>query len=138
MTVDFSSDGRLFSTGGKDNIVRVYDEETKKITTQLKCLEWQKVGHSNRIFCVKFKPADNNILVSGGWDQNVNILVQQVNIWDLRTNLVETTLNGPKISGEAIDIRDDQILTGANRSYDQLQIWSLKQGKVEYTYNWDG
>jgi len=25
MTIDFSSDGRLFSTGGKDNIVRVYD-----------------------------------------------------------------------------------------------------------------
>jgi len=32
MAIDYSSDGRIFSTAGNDNIVRVYDEETKKVT----------------------------------------------------------------------------------------------------------
>ena len=30
-------------------------------------------GHSNRIFCVKFDPSENNRIVSGGWDNTVQI-----------------------------------------------------------------
>lgn len=47
-------------------------------------------------------------------------------------------MNGPKISGESIDIQGDYILTGANRSTDQLQLWSLKEEKILLTFKWDG
>ena len=39
----------------------------------------------------------------------------QINIWDLRTESVVTSIYGPKISGDSIDLRDNLLLTGANR-----------------------
>ena len=33
---------------------------------------WNNLGHSNRIFSVKY--VDENTIVSGGWDSNVNLL----------------------------------------------------------------
>ena len=39
----------------------------------------------------------------------------QVNIWDIRTGDVVNTIFGPKIAGDAIDIKDNFILTAANR-----------------------
>lgn len=75
LSVDYKADGLMFATGGKDNVVRLYDEKTKKIVNELKSVEWNKVGHNNRIFCVKFAKNDPNMLFSGGWDQNVTIIL---------------------------------------------------------------
>ena len=71
MTLDYAPDGKSFCTGGKDNIIRIYDEETKKISHELKGIKWHTHGHSNRIFSVKYSPDDPHIIASGGWDQNV-------------------------------------------------------------------
>lgn len=75
MAVDYAYTGKAFATAGKDNMVRVYDEETKAVTHKLTGVKWQSHGHNNRIFSLKFKPDDANILVSGGWDSNVKIMV---------------------------------------------------------------
>ena len=98
MTVDYAKDGRQFATGGKDNIVRVYDESTKKVISELKSVKWFSPGHNNRLFCVKWNLNDSNILLSGGWDQNINV-------WDVREGQPVSTLQGPKISGDSIDIQ---------------------------------
>jgi hypothetical protein len=50
----------------------------------------------------------------------------QVNIWDLRVGEITSTLVGPRIAGDAIDFREDLILTGASRINDQLQIWDYR------------
>lgn len=71
MAVDYAPNGKNFATAGKDNIIRIYDEETKAIAHQLTGIKWHTHGHNNRIFSVKFKPDDPNVLASGGWDQNV-------------------------------------------------------------------
>jgi len=55
---------------GRDCHVRVYDETTKSLAANLK-ERGDLPGHSNRIFCVKFNPLDNNMIVSGGWDNTV-------------------------------------------------------------------
>jgi hypothetical protein len=47
------------------------------------------------------------------------------------------TLFGPKIAGDSIDIRDNLILTGANRGNDQLELWDWKAGKVVTKFRWD-
>ena len=73
MCLDSNPNGTAFASAGKDNIIRVYEEETKKMTHSLSAIKWHKQGHNNRIFSVKFKKDDQNVLVSGGWDQNVRM-----------------------------------------------------------------
>jgi COMPASS component SWD3 len=58
-TIDFCEDASSFATGGRDTMVRTYDETTRQETMLFE-------GHSNRVFAVKFK--DPNVLMSGGWD----------------------------------------------------------------------
>lgn len=52
-------------------------------------------------------------MVSGGWDQNICI-------WDLRDHKTASTIYGPRIAGDSIDIFHEQMLTGSNRGKDQL------------------
>ena len=71
MGIDYAPDGLTFGTVGKDNIGRIYDEEAKKIKTELKGVEWHKAGHNNRLFSIKWKNNDVNLVATAGWDQNV-------------------------------------------------------------------
>ena len=81
---DFNSKGTQFATAGKDKAVlfcakeqvRIYDETTKKLVAEMSGVSGQP-GHSNRVFSVKYDKDDDNILVSGGWDNTIQI-------WDLR------------------------------------------------------
>lgn len=64
-------------------------------------------------------------------------LLIKVNIWDLRVGEVTQTLVGPRITGDAIDFREDLILTGSNRVVDQLQLWDYRTKQILHTFNWD-
>ena len=70
--LDFNSTGTLLAVGGRDCHVRIYDETTKSLALTMK-ERGDLPGHSNRIFCVKFNPIDTNILLSGGWDNTVQV-----------------------------------------------------------------
>ncbi len=48
---------------------------------------WKDVGHSNRVFACKFVPEDQNLLITGGWDQNILI-------WDVREGKSVRTIVG--------------------------------------------
>ena len=80
-------------------------------------------GHNNRLFSVKIVPYDRNIIISGGWDQNIVL-------WDVRTKGTIGCILGPKICGDAIDIREGIVLTGANRMSEQLQLWDMGSQKL--------
>ena len=69
-TIDFSPDGLLLATAGKDRQIRIFDETTKSMAFSMRGAG-ELNGHSNRIFCVRFNQADPNMLVSGGWDRTV-------------------------------------------------------------------
>ena len=54
------------------------------------------------------------------------VLHIKVNIWDIRTESVVSSIFGAKIAGDSLDIRDNMVLTGANRGKDQLQLWDWR------------
>ena len=58
-------------------IVMVYDESTRGLVCALEGGGSGEPGHSNRVFSVKFVTDDNNLIISGGWDNNIKI-------WDIR------------------------------------------------------
>ena len=56
--------------------VRLYDEATKTLQSTLSGgLGYQRVGHSNRVFSLKFCSQDDHMLLSAGWDNTVQVLV---------------------------------------------------------------
>jgi hypothetical protein len=63
---------------------------------------------------VKYNPYHKNLILSGSWDNTVAIN-------DTRTQKTVSTILGPMISGEAIDVAHEHILlTGSYRSEEAL------------------
>jgi len=55
--------------------VRMYDEATKTLQSTLSGgLGYQRVGHSNRVFSLKFCTENEHMLLSAGWDNTVQVL----------------------------------------------------------------
>ena len=123
LTADYKQDGMKFLTAGEDCKIRVYDEQTRQLTETLEGGGGGLPGHVNRIFCAKFVSEDPNLIVSGGWDQNIKI-------WDLRTSQCVRGIVGPMIAGDTIDVHDGFILTGQYKQHNQLQLWYVGSGEL--------
>ena len=113
LTCDYKPDGLEFLTGGSDNYVRLYDEQTRQEKLCLINGANGEPGHSLRVFCAKFSKENDNVIISGGWDKNIKM-------WDTRTGAIERNICGPFICGDAIDIHDGYILTGSYQDNSQL------------------
>ena len=100
-------------TAGKDMHLRIYDEETQKLRTSMHSNGYMAPGHSNRVYCVKYHPQDERLLLSGGWDNTVQI-------YDVRAGVPAFSLFGASLSGESLDIHGDTLITGSYRGKDAL------------------
>lgn len=128
--VDYNPEGTMFATAGKDRSVRVYDEATKSLIQQMSGGTANvTAGHSNRVFSLKFVPDDENLLISGGWDNTVQI-------WDLRAGHSVRSIFGPHVAGDAVDIVDGVVLTGSWRPENPLQTWDLGTGELIEDIEW--
>lgn len=131
-TMDFTQDGTLLAVAGRDRHVRVYDETTKSLAFTMK-EKGKLIGHGNRIFCVKFNKGDQNVLVSGGWDNNVFV-------YDMRFRGPVHALYGPHICGDSIDFKTDgyTMICGSYRGEDALEVYDLRMMKRSRLIPWEG
>jgi len=131
-TLDFTKDGTLLATAGRDRQVRIYDETTKSLAFIMR-EKGKLTGHGNRIFCVKFNRGDNNILVSGGWDNNLFV-------YDMRYRGPVHAIYGPHICGDSIDFKSDgyTMVTGSYRGEDALEVYDLRMMKRTRVIGWEG
>lgn len=86
-------------------------------------------GHSNRIFAAKYVPDDENLIISGGWDNTVQI-------WDIRTGYSVRSFYGPHICGDSLDIVGNEVLTGSWRPDKQLEVWDFGTGNKIQDIPW--
>ncbi|CAI2369344.1 unnamed protein product [Moneuplotes crassus] len=126
---DYSHYKDIFATAGGDFRIRIYDYNTQEVLQSFSGASDDVLGHSNRIFSLKFHPNDSNILVSGGWD---NLIF----IWDLRKEKPVSHILGPNISGEAVDICGDHILAGSYNNETNLYLMSLSEHKITKEIEW--
>eukprot|EP00002_Diphylleia_rotans_P003676 TRINITY_DN12561_c0_g1_i1.p1 TRINITY_DN12561_c0_g1~~TRINITY_DN12561_c0_g1_i1.p1 ORF type:complete len:289 (-),score=47.45 TRINITY_DN12561_c0_g1_i1:326-1192(-) len=128
--LDYNPDATRFATGGKDYRIRVYDESTKQLcSTMTGGHNESTVGHANRIFSLKYHPRGDNMILSGGWDDTLQI-------WDVRVGQAVRSIYGPHICGDAIDMEGNEILTGSWRLENQIQLWDYGTGKLIKEIPW--
>jgi hypothetical protein len=128
MCMDFNNDGTIFAVGGNDKVVKLYDDNTKCLIRKLKSMDFKYPGHSNRIFAVKFHQENDNILISGGWDNTLQV-------YDIREKNIVASIYGPHICGDSIDIKGNKILSSSWASSNQIQIFDLRSYKQKYCFD---
>ena len=126
--LDFRKDGGLLAAGGRDCTIKLYDENTKALIASLKDQGSVNVGHTNRIFALKFTD-DPNLLVSAGWDNAIFF-------WDLRDCRSIGFCIGPHVCSNSMDIRGNILLTGSYSNKDVLQLWSISERKLLDNIPW--
>lgn len=117
--LDARADGEQYATAGKDKAVRLHDDGTGAVVVTCRPGGYETIGHSNRIFGVKYHPNDPTRLVSGGWDNTVIF-------WDARTGASTASVFGPHVCGDSVDLYDNLLLTGSWRPEKQLQLWDIR------------
>ena len=129
-SLDYNEEGSQFVTAGKDTSVRVYDEATK---TPLVCMKGGMTfsvlatpGHSNRIFSCKFVPGEENLIISGGWDNTVQV-------WDVRAGHAVRSFYGPHICGDALDMVGNEVSASLKIAYTIVSVMLISVTTVLIT-----
>mmetsp|Transcript_1719 Transcript_1719/g.3464 ORF Transcript_1719/g.3464 Transcript_1719/m.3464 type:complete len:408 (-) Transcript_1719:37-1260(-) len=136
--MDVNVDGTRVATAGLDHSVRVYDTASRKLVSTLSGGKQEAGetsygdglgGHSNRVFALKYCMLEPHVLVSGGWDNTVQI-------WDVRVGSAVRSIYGPHLVGDALDIDDGVITTGSHRRYRAVQTWDMGSGQLIHDVPW--
>ena len=127
--MDYDKSCTFLATGGKDFLVRIYDEDTKKLLQTLKGDAEKHHGHSNRVFALKFHPTDTCMLFSGGWDNSILA-------WDIRKETPAYHFLGPNISGESLDVYGNKVVAGSFNNENNLMIFDIRNTKSGHPINW--
>lgn len=119
--LDFNKSLERTAVAGYKAQIHIYDEmsENKDLVMTLKSGGVGLPGHSQRIHCLKFNPNNDNVLLSGGWDDAIYIN-------DLREGGAVGVIPGPHISGDAIDIKGNLIIAGSYRNERNLTLYDIR------------
>jgi hypothetical protein len=131
-SIEYSPDGLHYAAGIADNSIRVFDGTTRKEEIILGGKDNPKViGHSSKIYALKYHKDNPKILISGGWDDNVMF-------WDLNTGTSIGFIFGPHIYGEGLDINCfGEVLTASWRKENPLQIFDSDIRELKMNLEWN-
>lgn len=129
--MDITKDSKIIATGGQDKVVRLYDYETQKLKSKLYKIDDDEAsnGHTNRIYSVLFHPTEQNILLTAGWDDTIQI-------WDIRMRQSIHHIFGPHVCSDSIDACGNLILAGSMRSVNQLQLFDFRNYEEIANVKW--
>jgi WD40 repeat protein len=114
MSVCFSNDGNAVASGGKDNIVKLYnilDDTVKKF-----------IGHIDHVLCVKITP-DGKKIISGSKDKTIKI-------WNVDTENSINTLYGHDDLVMSLDYFHDKNIIVSGSDDKTIKLWDIHNGKV--------
>lgn len=121
--LDYSEDGEVLASAGKDTKVRVYDAARLEVVHTLSAdmigCPGAATGHSNRVFALKFCPGEPHLLLSSGWDNTILF-------WDLRVGEAISSIFGPHVCGDGLDAFGHEVLSGSWRPTKQLELWDRR------------
>ena len=124
----YNSSGSHCIAGGHNGCIYLYDEITgRKISTLGPSVNKEVMdGHVMRVFALQYHPLDENVFVSGGWDNTIQW-------WDTRTSdrYSIKKISGPRICGEGLDIeKNTQKLVAVSwRRHQNCQVFDFGSGK---------
>ncbi|CAH1401517.1 unnamed protein product [Nezara viridula] len=131
--MDINKTGDYMATAGRDSHIRIYDPNRRKLiqmflkpgtASEEDVLKepMSDDGHFRRICALKFNPDDENVFITGGWDDILKV-------WDLRTVNPVQSIAGPHLTGNAIDIWGRVLLTGQWTCNESIQLWDMRTSK---------
>ena len=129
LVAEFSTDGKKVVSGGKDTKIRLYDvqeggarlEPVSLFEQGLDCHGQPTLGHSNRIFALKFLTP--HTFLSAGWETSMLL-------FDTRAGTVaQRSFEGPSVSGDGIDFIDNTVVAASYRTKNQLQVFDISSGR---------
>ena len=109
-SVSFSPDGKMIASGGQDEIVRLWDVDTR---TEIGTLE----GHTGYVSSVAFSP-DGKTLASGSDDGTVRL-------WDVDTQTEIGTLEGHTYAVNSVAFSPDGKTLASGSDDNTVRIWDV-------------
>lgn len=118
LAVAFSPDDRQIVSGGRDNIIRVWN-------VMGTCMhEFVKDAHTDWVSSLCFSPiVEEPIVVSGGWDN-------MVKVWSLSTGRCLQTLKGHTHYVTSVTVSPDGSLCASGGKDGKAHLWDISTGEL--------
>ena len=124
---DINCTQKRIALGCESNSITILDlEDFSTVINHPRCTRRDVMdGHASRVFALKYHPTDEHILLSGGWDNTIQI-------WDDRQELPLRKIYGSHVCGDAIDIdpATSEIFVGNWRRQNPIQVWDFETGSL--------
>ena len=128
LVAEFTPDCQWMASAGADTKIRLYHRNEEEIDLAQVFEQGidnhgaPTLGHTSRIFALRF--VDQNVFLSAGWESSMMLFDIRVGKHAVRP------FDGPRISGDGIDFRDNLVVTASDRITQQIQVFDFGSGKV--------